>query len=97
MREVSFEINGKVLKKGKVQVFNTKQFFINFEIAQGDDTKEFRVLYPYDYEESENGFRFDYCLSAFCPRTEETYWKMKMTDPSNSSKYHENYLWLTFE
>lgn len=97
LRDVEFSINGKTIKKGKVRVFNTKQFFINFVLEDGDNLKEFKVSYPYDYEKTRNGFKFDYCLSAFCPRTEEVYWKMKMTDSSNASKYHENYFWLTFE
>lgn len=97
LRDVKFSINGKTIKEGKVKVFNTKQFFINFSLDDGNDSREFKVLYPYNHTELENGFLFDYCLSAFCPRTEDVYWKMKMTDSSSSSKYHESYLLLTFD
>lgn len=96
LRNVQFTLNGKVLRGGKVRVFNSKQFFINFNLENDGNVKDFKVLYPYECEELENGFRFDYCLSAFCPRTEDVYWKMKMTNSDNCSKYHENYLYLTF-
>lgn len=97
LRHVSFEIGDKKIKEGKVKVFNTKQFFINFELENDGEVKEFRVTYPYSYKVTDKGIMFDYCLSAFCPRTEEVYWKMKATNSSSSSKYHEEYLWLLFD
>lgn len=94
LKNVEFKINDKIIKKGKVKIFNTKQFFIKFKIESLDDVKEFELPYPYRVVKTSNGFLFDYCLSAFVPKTEEVFWKMKTFNSSESSKLHENYLYV---
>ena len=93
LENVEIRVNDKILRKGKLKVFNTKQFFINFVlIDEKENEREYKLPYPYSYNSSNKSLEFDYCLSAFCPRTEEAYWKMKMMDSSNSSRLHEEYL-----
>jgi len=94
LKNVIFELNGKNYKKGKIKVFNTKQFFIKFKLETPNDVREFELPYPYRVERTDTGFLFDYCLSAFIPKTEESYWKMKTLSTSESSKLHENYLFI---
>lgn len=92
LSNLEFVLDGKIIRKGKLKIFNTKQFFINFKINDDDQDKEYKLPYPYRVREENKGLVFDYCLSAFCPRTEELYWKMKAMDKSSASKFHENYL-----
>ena len=92
LKNVEFKINDKIIKKGKVKIFNTKQFFIKFKLENSEGTKEFELPYPYKVYKKANGFLFDYCLSAFAPKTEEVYWKMKTINSSDASKLHESYL-----
>jgi hypothetical protein len=94
LKHVEFKIDGKVIKRGKVKVFNTKQFFVKFKLEYGDDIKEYEIPYPYRVDKLRNGYLFDYCLSAFCPRTEEVYWRMKTLSKEDCSKIHENYLFV---
>ena len=94
-RNVSFTVDGKVIKQGKINIFNTKQNFIKFKIDMSDGVKEWEITYPYDIRKTDTGFIFDYCLSAFCPRTEESFWKMKMMGKATASKIHDNYLFVT--
>lgn len=94
LTDVEFVLSNKVIKKGKIHIFNTKQFFIKFKIEKDEELKEFELPYPYSLKKTNNGYLFDYCLSSFMPPTEEVYWKMKMVDTTNSSKYHNNYLYL---
>jgi hypothetical protein len=94
LKNIEFRINDKLLKKGKVKVFNTKQFFIKFKLENSDEIKEFEIPYPYKVYKNPNGFIFDYCLSAFVPKTEEVYWKMKTFNTTDSSKIHEKYLYI---
>ena len=94
LRKVSFVVDGKTIKQGKINVINTKQNFIKFKIDNSVDVKEWELSYPYDIRATDNGYSFDYSLSAFCPRTEESYWKMKLMNKSESSKLHDNYLYV---
>ena len=94
LEDVEFKINDKIYKKGKIKIFNTKQFFVKFKIDTGDSIKEFELPYPYKTYNTANGLIFDYCLSAFIPPTEESYWRMKSLNSSDSSKIHESYMYI---
>jgi len=93
-RNVKFVLNSRTIKEGKIQIFNTKQNFIKFKIEEKGEMKEWEICYPYDIKLTDGGFIFDYSLSAFCPRTEETYWKMRMMNKSEASKFFDNYLYV---
>jgi len=94
LKKVEFRVDGRSIKNGKIRVFNTKQFYIKFKMEgeeEGED-KEFDLPYPFKIKDSENGMIFDYCLSAFIPRTETAYWKTLLYDKSEASRLHNNYL-----
>lgn len=93
LKNLEFKLDGKTIKKGKLRVFNTKQFFIKFKL-ETDVVKEYELPYPYKWRKIETGIVFDYCLSSFCPKTDELYWKMKMVNSTDSSKIHEKYLFI---
>ncbi len=92
LKNLEFVVDEKCIKKGKVKVFNIKQFFIRFKLETDTKTYEYDLPYPYKVIEIKDGYIFDYCLSAFCPRTEEAFWKMKAMDRSECSKIYDNYL-----
>jgi hypothetical protein len=94
LKTVNFQLDNKIIKKGKIKVFNTKQFFIRFKLELDSEIKEYELPYPYRVVKINNGYMFDYCLSAFVPKTEEVYWKMKTVNHAEASKLHENYLYV---
>lgn len=95
LKKIEFVIDNKIYKKGKVKIFNTKQFHIKFKLEKEEDTKEFELPYPYrTFFNDNNDVVFDYCLSAFVPPSEETFWRLKTISSSGSSKIHEKYLVL---
>jgi hypothetical protein len=95
LNNVEFKINNKIIKKGKIKVFNFKHFFIRFKLENESDYKQFEIPYPFKILKTDNGFIFDYCLSAFIPKTEESYWKLRTFNSDNSSKLHDSYLYIT--
>ena len=92
LKNVDFQIDGKSVKRGKIKVYNSKQFFIRFKLEQDNKIQEYDLPYPFKVLKVPSGYVFDYCLSAFCPRTEELYWKMLLMDKSEASRLHNNYL-----
>jgi hypothetical protein len=93
-KNISFVVDNKVIKHGFIRVFNTKQNFIKFRFETENSTKEWELTYPYKIHVRENYMIFDYCLSAFCPKNEDSYWKMLLMDKSESSNLHNNYLYV---
>jgi hypothetical protein len=93
-RNISFVLNDKTIKQGKIHMFNVKQNFIKFKIEMDEEIKEWEISYPYAIKNTDRGYIFDYSLSAFCPRTEETYWKMMTMKKNESSKFLNNYLFV---
>jgi len=94
LKNLEFQLDGKSIKKGKLKIFNTKQFFIKFKLESDNNLKDYELPYPYNIRRIENGYLFDYTLSAFIPRTEEVYWKMMCMDKADASKLHNNYLFI---
>lgn len=94
LKNLEFQLDGKSIKRGKLRIFNTKQFFIKFKLEHNNEVKDFELPYPYNIQKLDNGYLFDYTLSAFIPRTEEVYWKMMCIDKSEASKLHNNYLFI---
>ena len=94
LQTVSFVLDGKTIRQGKITVFNTKQCFIKFKLEHNGDIKEWELPYPYKFRKTDNGYLFDYCLSAFVPRTEDSYWKMLLMNKSDASRMHNNWLYV---
>lgn len=95
LKNVEFSVDGKSIKRGKLKIFNTKQFFIKFKLETDTSVKEWELPYPFSVHKTSEGYIFDYCLSAFCPPTELAYYKMKLMDKSEASKIHDTYLFVS--
>jgi len=92
LRDLEFRVNGKIYKKGRLKLYNTKHFYIRFTIEKNGGLKVFEMPYPFQiFYENENHCIFDYCLSAFCPQ-QSTNFKLKTVDHENCSKMFDNYV-----
>lgn len=93
-KNIAFIVDGKVVKQGFVRVYNTKQNFIKFKFDFNGTIKEWELTYPYQIQVKNNEMIFDYCLSAFCPKHEDSYWKMLLMDKKDASNLHNNYMYV---
>jgi hypothetical protein len=75
-KNISLEIKNKIFKKGKLIIFNQKNFYINFVLeSAADSTDKIEIPIPFDIEihKEENLIYFDYrlkCLYKFSPEIE---------------------------
>jgi hypothetical protein len=75
-KTVSFQIKNKILKKGKIELFVQRNFYLVFHLLTNKNKKEkFEIPIPYAFEEhKEDGLiYFDYrlkSLSRYCPEAE---------------------------
>jgi hypothetical protein len=78
LKPVEFIINGKTVRKGKIKVFNFRQYFVKFSIeTESGDTKTYDVLYPFKIEKDGQACVFNYHLSCFSRTDDEMFFKMK--------------------
>jgi hypothetical protein len=75
-KTVSFQIKNKILKKGKIELFVQRNFYLVFHLSTNKNKREkFEIPIPYSFEEhKEDGLiYFDYrlkSLSRYCPESE---------------------------
>jgi hypothetical protein len=98
LKPVTFKLNNKVIKKGKLKIFTIKQFFIKFNLDIDNEIKVFEVPYPYKIHETNNSLAFEYTLSSFCnSNNSELYYKLKTTDKKTSNKMYDSFLYMLTE
>lgn len=93
LQPLVIKVNDKVIKKGKLKIFNIKQFFIKLNLEINNDIKVFEIPYPYRIHHTGNGLTFEYTLSSLCnSNNSPLYYKLKTTDKSASNKMFDNFL-----
>jgi hypothetical protein len=89
---VIIKCDNKVLKTGKLTLFNIKQYFIKFYIET--DKKENKVLelpYPFLIDYSDTGIcSLNYKLSSLCNNTQPVISKLKTCRTNASHKIYDN-------
>ena len=95
LKTVSFKVNDKVIKKGKLKLFTIKQFFIKFNLEINNEIKLFEIPYPFKIHKQPNNIAFEYTLSSFCnSNTSPLYYKLKTTNKQSSNKMYDNFLYM---
>lgn len=95
LKTVTFKLNNKVIKKGKLKLFSIKQFFIKFNIDINNEIKVYEIPYPFKIHENENSIAFEYTLSSFCNGdTSPLFYKLKTTNKKTSNKMFDNFLFM---
>jgi hypothetical protein len=67
-KNISINLDNKVLRQGKLLLFSIKDFYIHFTLLQNKTTKNFELPYPYNtYMENltSNVLVLDYRLKTF--------------------------------
>ncbi len=90
--KVIIKCNNKVLKTGKLTLFNIKQYFIRFYIET--DKKTTKVLeLPYPFlmnKDSEGWCTLNYKISSLCNNHAPTVNILKTVNKSTTSKIYDN-------
>jgi hypothetical protein len=78
LQPIEFTINDKVVRRGKLKLFNFKQYFIKFTLqTDSGDIKTYDVLYPFKIYTENGNCVFNYHLSCFTQNDVETYYRIK--------------------
>ena len=84
----------KVLKKGRLKIFQIKQYYINFTLEFNGLNKSYEIPYPYlvEINDEQNLAILNYHLSSFIPKNQIN--KVKCLDKSSKSKIYDNLIYI---
>lgn len=95
LQPVEFIVNNKVVRRGKIKLFNFKQYCIKFTIqTDSGDIKTYDVLYPFNIYKEGSVCVFNYHLSSFTQSSIETLYKIKALNKTKSLPTYDEIMLL---
>ena len=93
LQDIVIRTDKKILKRGKLKIFQIKQYYINLTLEFNDSIKSYEIPYPFKMHHDEEGKGIlNYHLSSFIPRTQIT--MVKFLDSSSKSKLYDNLVYI---
>jgi hypothetical protein len=95
-RDVVFALNNKILKEGKLILFNQKDYYIIFYLKGADgEQKKYEIPYPYSITKNKNYLNLSYDLKDISKNDSELYYKLiGLNQKSNSRLYNNTMLFF---
>jgi len=99
LENIVIKTDDKVLKRGKLKIFSTKQFYLRLTLQTptSDKDKLYEIPYPFKIKHNDRrGLTLDYKLSSFCSTTDENYSKIKSIryDLSPISRIYDKFMYI---
>jgi hypothetical protein len=92
LQDVIIRTDKKVLKRGKLKIFQIKQYYINLTLEYNGANKSYEIPYPYSVYRDEEAAILNYQLSSFIPTRQMN--KIKFLDSSSKSKIYNNLVYV---
>lgn len=96
-RDIVISIDSKIIKDGKLILFNQRDFYLNFNLKQNNNTqKKFELPYPFDIIKENNYIILSYELSSLSKNDADLYYKLISLNKKHNSRYYNSKV-LIFE
>jgi len=92
LQNIVIKTDKKILKRGKLKIFQVKQYYINLTLEYNDSIKSYEIPYPYRVESTDDMAILNYQLSSFIPPKQLN--KVKFLDSSSKSKIYDNLVYI---
>ena len=92
LQDIIIKTDKKVLKRGKLKIFQVKQYYINLTLEFNNADKSYEIHYPYKTSYHNNIGILNYHLSSFVPVKQIN--KVKCLDSSSKSKLYNNLVYI---
>jgi len=89
-KEISFLLNHKTLKTGKLILFCIKDFYLVFTLSVGNSKKIFELPYPFSYKVTPHKIILDYTLKTFTHNVPEIINLSKLLVHKKPNKLYNN-------
>lgn len=95
--KIVIRCENKILKAGKLTLFNIKQYFVRLHIENDKKVnKIFELPYPFNIQVNDKGvFTLNYKLSSLCNNHQPTVAILKTLKQSNSHRIYDNIVTIT--
>jgi len=93
LTDIVIRTNKKVLKKGKLKIFQVKQHYIRLLFEHDNIYKPYELPYPFDVTVDNKVTMFNYHISSFAP-TADILLQTKLLDTSLKSKIYDNTVFI---
>jgi hypothetical protein len=88
-RNISFIIDNKVVKRGKLILFSVQDYYMTFYLKHGEDQKRYELPYPYTVSTTNNSMTLNYSLTALAQNNDELLFKIQgLTKKKNCKTYN---------
>jgi hypothetical protein len=95
LSKVTFEINNKPIKKGKLILIAVRDFHIFFKMqSDAGDAKQFIVPMPYNITRSDdNCLCFDYTINCLSQNDKNLFFKLKTTSRKKNTRFYDTVMY----
>ena len=90
-QKISFSINGKTIKSGKLILFCIKDFYLVFTVHVNQAKKIFEIPYPYSFLQNNNKIILNYSTKTLCHDIEEIKHHAKLLAPKKPNKFFNTF------
>jgi hypothetical protein len=89
LQKVIFKCDNKILKTGKIKLFNTKQYFIRFNIENDKgEIKQLELPYPFAIHDNGDTCTLNYHLSSFTHKNIDVIKRINNTNSEDSMRMY---------
>lgn len=97
-RDISFIVNNKVVRRGKLLLFGVKDFYTSFTISTGrGESKVYELPYPFTINPLNNGIEFDYTLDSLSKGNKMLLYRLKVLNRVKKNKIFDNKVRIEYD
>lgn len=85
-RNTTFLIDNKSIKKGKLVLFNVKDFYLIFHLKSGNDQKKYELPYPFKVYMEEGKIVLDYTIDTLSQNNDNLLYRIMSLNRKKNSK-----------
>ena len=91
-RDIVISSNSKILKEGKLVLFNQKDyyFYIYLKIGNSTTQKKVEIPYPFKIKREKNYLILDYTLSAISENDSDLYFRLMSLNQKSNSRFYNS-------
>lgn len=96
-RDIKFILNSKVIRTGKLLIFNVKDFYACFTLSYGSDKKIYELPFPFAINIHNDGVEFDYTLDTLSGGNTALLYRLKVLTKVKKNKLFNNKLKIQYK
>lgn len=93
-KNVKFVLNDKIVKRGKILLFNQNNYNIEFTLNKDENIRRFEIPIPFNVEvwDEDGLFYFDYRFKTLCKKSKKLEKIVKSMDHTTDNRFYDTIL-----